>query len=157
IAVLVIVVLGVVGVVVLGGGGSGSSSKSTSGKSPSPGPASELAASPPTLDNQPLEFTMSTTSASSSAPSTYVVVLRPGTVPTQFVESEVYPTTNSRQLTTETFSSRGVEVSAVTSSSPTGSSSSNFTPPLLLLSAPYRAGNEWTSTATSSSATGQTT
>jgi hypothetical protein len=98
---------------------------------------------------------MGTTGATSSTPNIYLVTLRPGTSPDQFVESQVYPTTNSRQLTTETFSSRGIEVSTVTTSAPTGTTSSTFTTPLLILSAPYRSGHAWTSIATST--TGQDT
>src|SRR5262249_38565552 len=115
-ALLVIIVVALI--VVLSGGGT-SKSKPSAARHAKSAEQSASTAPLPTLSNRPLQYTMtsSTGSSTSGGSSTYTATLRPGTASGQFIETEMYP--NSQQITNELFSSSGVEASSVTTSSPT--------------------------------------
>src|SRR5262249_41483680 len=122
VAVVVALLLASVGVLVTSGGGAhprAASQRPTSASPPPPSPprTPPAVAALPTQTNQMLQYS---DTGSTSGPSTHTVTLRPGTKPGQYIETDVFPATGSQQVTIETFSTRGVEVSALQTSSPTG-------------------------------------
>ena len=134
-----------------GGGSQGSTTHGSSGTSTKPASALSL----PTVYNRELVFSAASASGTSATPSTYLVTLRPGTVPGEFVETDTYPTTDSQQIQTETYSTTGIGVTGLENTSPSGTLSFEFSPPLPLLKAPYFVGQSWSATSTGSSSSGE--
>ena len=149
-------VFGIVAVValLLGGTLSGIFSGSSPATKTS-GTKSSLSAPVPTFTGRLLEF--SAVGVTSSTTASYSIVLRPGTAAGQFVESDSFPSTNSAQIQTETFSSSGVHVTSLQTSSPSGTSSFQFTTPLPVIVAPYVVGRSWSVTSTGTSTSGSDT
>jgi hypothetical protein len=85
------------------------------------------------------------------------VTLSPGTSPGQYVQTESYPSTHGSQAEHETFSSSGVKVTSLQTTSPSGTASYTFATPLPVILAPYVAGHSWDVTSTGTSTTGSDT
>jgi hypothetical protein len=155
-----VIIIGAVlgGVLGTGGGNSPTTpttppTTSSTGHTSGSGGTTQAAYLPATTDTA-LGFAAVATPGGSS---TFTEVLQQGTAPGQFVERSSYPSTNSAQAATETFSSSGVVITALQTSAPSGTADYTFATPLPVILAPYTVGHRWDVTSTGTSSTGSDT